>query len=306
MIAALPRDELLRAPRLGDAALQHAHRGARRASAAAPARSACTSAARPSTQRAHVGNARPFVLGMWLRELAAAPRLRRDARPQHHRRQRQDLRRGSGRERRARRARDRVVPRGHRRPRARHAGRSCRRRPRHPGDRRASSRSWSSAGSPTRSRATSTSASRATRTTGACPGSGPTRWSRAGAEPAEGGSARLRALEGEEAGRGHVVGRRRGGAAGPAGTSSAPRWPRRRSGRSFEIHGGGLDLVFPHHENELAQSSALGHEFARDLDAQRDARVRRREDVEVARQRASRSANVLDDVGERGRCSSSS
>jgi cysteinyl-tRNA synthetase len=30
----------------------------------------------------------------------------------------------------------------------------------------------------------------------------------------------------------------------------------------FEIHGGGLDLVFPHHENELAQSRALGHEFA--------------------------------------------
>ena len=34
-------------------------------------------------------------------------------------------------------------------------------------------------------------------------------------------------------------------------------------GPSFEIHGGGLDLVFPHHENELAQSSALGHDFAR-------------------------------------------
>jgi cysteinyl-tRNA synthetase len=34
-------------------------------------------------------------------------------------------------------------------------------------------------------------------------------------------------------------------------------------GTEFEIHGGGLDLVFPHHENELAQSSALGHEFAR-------------------------------------------
>jgi cysteinyl-tRNA synthetase len=34
-------------------------------------------------------------------------------------------------------------------------------------------------------------------------------------------------------------------------------------GTSFEIHGGGLDLIFPHHENELAQSSALGHEFAR-------------------------------------------
>ncbi|HUQ23028.1 MAG TPA: cysteine--tRNA ligase [Gaiellaceae bacterium] len=34
-------------------------------------------------------------------------------------------------------------------------------------------------------------------------------------------------------------------------------------GPSFEIHGGGLDLVFPHHENEVAQSRALGHEFAR-------------------------------------------
>ncbi len=33
-------------------------------------------------------------------------------------------------------------------------------------------------------------------------------------------------------------------------------------GQEFEIHGGGLDLVFPHHENELAQSRALGHAFA--------------------------------------------
>jgi cysteinyl-tRNA synthetase len=34
-------------------------------------------------------------------------------------------------------------------------------------------------------------------------------------------------------------------------------------GPVFEIHGGGLDLVFPHHENELSQSLALGHDFAR-------------------------------------------
>jgi cysteinyl-tRNA synthetase len=34
-------------------------------------------------------------------------------------------------------------------------------------------------------------------------------------------------------------------------------------GPEFEIHGGGLDLVFPHHENEVAQSRALGHPFAR-------------------------------------------
>jgi cysteinyl-tRNA synthetase len=34
-------------------------------------------------------------------------------------------------------------------------------------------------------------------------------------------------------------------------------------GPSFELHGGGIDLVFPHHENELAQSRALGREFAK-------------------------------------------
>ncbi len=33
-------------------------------------------------------------------------------------------------------------------------------------------------------------------------------------------------------------------------------------GENFDIHGGGLDLRFPHHENELAQSSAAGHDFA--------------------------------------------
>ena len=33
-------------------------------------------------------------------------------------------------------------------------------------------------------------------------------------------------------------------------------------GPAFEIHGGGLDLVFPHHENEIAQSRTLGHDFA--------------------------------------------
>ncbi len=33
-------------------------------------------------------------------------------------------------------------------------------------------------------------------------------------------------------------------------------------GENFDIHGGGLDLRFPHHENELAQSTAAGHDFA--------------------------------------------
>jgi cysteinyl-tRNA synthetase len=34
-------------------------------------------------------------------------------------------------------------------------------------------------------------------------------------------------------------------------------------GPAFDIHGGGLDLVFPHHENEIAQSRAFGDGFAR-------------------------------------------
>ena len=33
-------------------------------------------------------------------------------------------------------------------------------------------------------------------------------------------------------------------------------------GKRFDIHGGGLDLRFPHHENELAQSMAAGDDFA--------------------------------------------
>ena len=38
---------------------------------------------------------------------------------------------------------------------------------------------------------------------------------------------------------------------------------RRYLGSEFDIHGGGLDLRFPHHENELAQSTAAGDGFAR-------------------------------------------
>ena len=34
-------------------------------------------------------------------------------------------------------------------------------------------------------------------------------------------------------------------------------------GPAFDVHGGGLDLIFPHHENEIAQSRAAGDPFAR-------------------------------------------
>ncbi|WHZ16748.1 MAG: Cysteinyl-tRNA synthetase [Nitrospira sp.] len=38
----------------------------------------------------------------------------------------------------------------------------------------------------------------------------------------------------------------------------------RHLGETFDIHGGGMDLIFPHHENEIAQScGATGREFAR-------------------------------------------
>ena len=33
-------------------------------------------------------------------------------------------------------------------------------------------------------------------------------------------------------------------------------------GARFDIHGGGNDLMFPHHENEIAQSKCMGHDFA--------------------------------------------
>jgi cysteinyl-tRNA synthetase len=33
-------------------------------------------------------------------------------------------------------------------------------------------------------------------------------------------------------------------------------------GPGFDIHGGGTDLVFPHHENEIAQAEGAGHEFS--------------------------------------------
>ena len=34
-------------------------------------------------------------------------------------------------------------------------------------------------------------------------------------------------------------------------------------GEAFDIHGGGLDLIFPHHENEIAQSEAAGYTFSK-------------------------------------------
>ena len=76
--------------------------------------------------------------------------------------------------------------------------------------------------------------------------------------------ARLRAVEGAQGGRGRLPGPRRGARGARAGTSSARRWRRSELGPDFAIHGGGSDLVFPHHENEIAQTEAArGLPFAR-------------------------------------------
>ena len=54
-------------------------------------------------------------------------------------------------------------------------------------------------------------------------------------------------------------------------------------GDGFDLHGGGSDLVFPHHENERAQAQAAGHALA-PLDALGHGHHRRREDGEVGGQ----------------------
>ena len=170
--------------------------------------------------RAHVGNARPFVIGMWLRSWLRARGLRGDARPQHHRRERQDLRRRAGRERRARRAGDGVVPRGHRRPRARDA------RPHAEGDRdRAGDRRVHRAARRARLRLPGRRRRllprrAASPSTGGSPGSGRTR-SRSRSRTR---SRRTRATSrsGRRTSRARTrPGTRRGAAAGRAGTSSA-------------------------------------------------------------------------------------
>ena len=98
------------------------------------------------------------------------------------------------------------------------------------------------------------------------------------------GPARLRALEGVRA---ESLGWDSpwGQAAGPAGTSSAPPWPTSCLGPHFDMHGGGMDLVFPHHENEIAQSEAAWGDAVRaHVDARGLPQRRRREDEQVARQ----------------------
>ena len=75
--------------------------------------------------------------------------------------------------------------------------------------------------------------------------------------------ARLRPLEGPQGGRGHVSWDSPWGPGRPGWHIECSAMAEAELGASFAIHGGGSDLVFPHHENEIAQSEAAGRPFAR-------------------------------------------
>ncbi len=87
-----------------------------------------------------------------------------------------------------------------------------------------------------------------------------------------------------QAGRGHQPGSRPGAAGRPGWHIECSAMAERYLGPEFALHGGGRDLIFPHHENEVAQSHAAGRPFALVWVHNGMLQPVRREDVEVARQ----------------------
>ena len=126
----------------------------------------------------------------------------------------------------------RALRRGHRRARARPARRRAAGDRDDRRDRRADRDADRAAGTPTSRAATSTSASAASSGYGKLSNRDPDEMDQgeeAGAAEPQGEPARLRAVEGAQGGRGHVLALAVGRRAAPAGTSSARRWPRRCS-----------------------------------------------------------------------------
>ena len=201
--------------------------------------------------------------------LAGASPRPRHLRAQRHRHRRQGAR--STRRRASRGGRSRTAWSSSSRartPRSASARRRTSRAPRHPSRRcRSSSRASSTPGTPTPAGAATctstcargprTASSRASRSTRWSPRRTPIR--AASATPATSRCGRARSRTSPRRRRGT----RRGAPGARAGTSSAPRCRGATSAPEFDIHGGGLDLRFPHHENELAQSTAAGDAFAR-------------------------------------------
>ena len=230
-------------------------------------------------------------------ELAPARRLRGDARPQHHGRRRQGVRRGltaGDREPRAVRPGDRVVLRRHRPPRARAArpraardGDDPRDRRVHRGARGASDHAYVANGDVYFAVSSSPDYGRL---------SGARLEDMASQETSPlKRDPRDFALWKSQKQREDAAWDSPWGPGRPGWHIECSAMAEKFLGHEFEIHGGGTDLRFPHHENELAQSAALGHPLRADLDAQRHARAGRGEDVEVARERrdAARRARHL-------------
>ena len=217
-------------------------------------------------QRIHVGNARRSLDPAALAEaLARGDRLRVDARGQRHRHQRQDLRRGRPESSRSAigSGRDALVRGGHGSARAR----TSRRRadvPSRPSLIRSSiidelvegGFAYESEGDVYY---------RVSRFPdyGRLSGQRPDQVEEQEPNCAQDGSARLRIVEGEQAGRGHRRGSSPWGSGRPGWHIECSVMSAKHLGAEFEIHGGGLDLVFPHHENEIAQSRALGRRSRR-------------------------------------------
>ena len=221
--------------------------------------------------RIHVGNARPYVVFSLLKRFLASTRATsrrswptsptsttRSTTPRARAgRASAELARGD----------DRALRGGHRAARARPA------RPRaaglgdHRADRRPDRGARRRAATPTQPTATSTSACARYPEYGELshrdverdgPGRG-----RRGRRP-QGGPARLRALEGAPSPTRTRPGTRRGAAGRPGWHIECSAMAEELLGVDFEVHGGGSDLVFPHHENEAAQTrAARGEPLAR-------------------------------------------
>ena len=208
----------------------------------------------------HIGNGRTFIAFDLVARHLRARGYRRHLRAQHHRRRRQDHQ-----------------PRGRAGRRSGGAGGALHRRvPRRHGRRRLHRRPTSSRASPRHiaeiiamidklieqrrrlRRRTATSTSRC----GNFPPYGqlsqqPLDELEAGARvevDARRSASRSTSRCGRRPSRASRRGRRRGARAARAGTSSARPWPSATSATTFDLHGGGVDLIFPHHENERAQS----------------------------------------------------
>ena len=228
---------------------------------------------------------RPAVRGVLLDgPLAPGQRPRGEARPQHHRRQRQDLRRGSRGKRAARRRGIGVVSRRCRAVRARR-GRRVSEGDRDDGrDHRADRRPRRAGITPIAVDGDVYFRVASFPGYGAAFRAAPRSDGGLRAEPAQGRPARLRALEGEQAGRGHRLGLTLGSRSsrlahrvlGDGGARARARVldPRRRARHRVPA------------PRERACAVAQRRPSVReDLGPQRDASLHRREDVEVARQR---------------------